>query len=95
MPFPLIPLLLNAAPSLIQAFTGKKENAASGVVEQVSKGLLHSKTARDATFTLGAKVMGILVLPLPTWLQWLLVAAVFIEWAAQLYRRVKTSEPVV
>ncbi len=93
--FPLIPLLMQAAPSLIEAFVGKKETTASGVVRQVSKGLLKSKTARDSTFALGVKVVGVFVLPLPTWLQWALTAAVFVEWAAQLYRRVRTSEPVV
>ena len=87
--FPLIPLLMNAVPSLVEAFTGKMAG------HKVEKGLFRSKTARDATFALGAKLVGVFILPLPAWLQWTVAAAVFVEWGAQLYRRVRTSEPVV
>lgn len=93
--FPLIPLLMQAVPSLVEAFAGKKETSPSGLVKQVTKGLFRSKTARDGTVALGAKLVGVFLLPLPTWLQWSVAAAVFIEWGAQLYRRVRTSEPVV
>lgn len=60
----------------------------------MGKGLVGSKTAQTGTVALVAKIGGIFVLPLPSWLQWVLVGTVLVEWLVQLYLRVITKEAI-
>lgn len=80
----LIPLV-TAIPSIISAF---KPNTGA-------KGLVGSKTANTAHAALAAKVAGIFMLPIPSWLQYTLLASVVVEWLVQLYLRVITKGAVV
>ena len=93
MAFPLIPLISALAPLL----TGRKEEKVVGglkVIEKVSKGLIGSKTANVATGALAAKIMAVWALPLDTRLQWVLSAVVLVEWAVNIYLRIKTKTEI-
>lgn len=94
------PFVLSLIPTVIEAVIGKKNPQAAvlatgaTMIETKTKGLLRSKTAGAATFSLGTKIVGVYLLPLPPWLQHSLAGAAVVEWGVQLYLRVKTHEPV-
>lgn len=93
MAFPLIPLISALAPLL----TGRKVEKVVGglkVVEKVSDGLLKSKTANVAHGALLAKLIGVWALPLDSKLHWILSAVVLVEWAVNIYLRIKTKTEI-
>lgn len=93
MALPLLPLIQLG----VSLFTGQSEERDSRgqVIKQATKGLIRSKTATLAHSALVGKIVAVWGLPgINDTLRWGLTAAVFLEWAAQLYLRVVTKDPV-
>lgn len=93
LPF-LAPLIKTIGPALLGRAAEVIVTDSGKMLERKTKGLIRSKTAHAATYAMGAKIVGVFLLPLPAWLQYSLVASVFIEWAASIYLRVRTDTPI-
>ena len=86
---------LALAKTAFELWKGKPAIAGDGLwSEEGTKGLRGSRTAKTAAGMLAVKVGGVVVLPLPTWLQYAIVGAFFAEFIVQLYLRVVTRGPV-
>ena len=90
---PLIPIIT----ALIPFFTGRKEEKLVGGIktfEKVSKGLLGSKTAWNATGSAGI-IAAIQMLPVDGDMKaWITFGALAIQWLASLYFRAVTKEKI-
>ena len=98
MPLPAIVAAL--LPTLIEKVFGRNNEMAldeKGLIDKIipaTKGLIRSKTARFATGSLVAKIMGVWMLPLPQSALWALSGVILLEWGASIYLRAITKQEV-